>query len=372
MTSVQRLGTNMEDACDPPCIKPCGSQNLKASMTGQSTRDQEAMSPIDFSRLNQLRIFNQQREDSSENELVHLTTICKAPTLRAISTYTSLLNSGLRLPEHLTHLQLECTQYPQHTLNLPLLKYLHLFMDIKPYVQNVGPNTLLNCSSFESWTFPALVTFRLDGTVNEEDWVHTKRLVNNCSATVINFIADFDLSAQGPFFMTYRPPVPLIPFILDSCANLAAFGLPVSSIVSKISNSSIDSHPTETRNPKGPHSLLIMGMTTFDEYRHEKIDDFQQRMNNSSALEVLLGPSESRKTHSSFQRLVFPYTWSELGGLLNEQHETATRRTRKSLHHPSVLVWAFLSHFIGRGLDIADREGVVLGEKEMRIFDSGL
>ncbi|KAG8806298.1 hypothetical protein FRC17_005084 [Serendipita sp. 399] len=345
-------------------------------MARQTMEDQVALPPIDFSHLKHLRIVNQQDGGTSKNGLIHFTAICGAPALRAVSIDISLLNSGLLMPQFLTHLRLDCFQYPLHPLNLPLLKYLQIFMDVKSHTQVLELYGWQKRNPFGTWTFPMLVTLRVGGTIRKGDWEPLCQLIINCCSTIVNFISDFRISVSQSFFDVLEPPASVLPPILDACIKVATLGLRASSILSKVSKSHpslpLDSHPADDRDPKLPKSLLVLGMGTFGDYKYEQINHFQQRLDDSSILEVLIGSSATGMSALPFTRVIIPYTWSELGEIWDELHKTATRDPEKPFHHPSVPAWIFLNHFIRRGMDVFDGDGVALKDGGMWLFDSRL
>ncbi|KAG8796288.1 hypothetical protein FRC17_008015, partial [Serendipita sp. 399] len=374
--AVKRLETYKDYSCDSLCTGACGSGGRMIMVTHQIIEEHAVISSIDLGHLECLRIFNHQARSSIESELSSLAAICKAPVLRGISTYISLLNSGIQLPESLTHLQLDCDQYPKFTLNLPSLKYLHIYTEATTHTQSPEKDSWSSCDVFGLWTFPKLVTFRLGGSITEDEWAHIWQLVLNCSSTIINFVADFKMSVSEPFHKTLQPPITIFSPILNACANLSLFGIMVSSIISSVSNSSFsfpsNHHLTENHARAGPRSLLIIGMGTFGDYKHHEIESFQRSLNNSSILEVLLGPSTGEMITSSFKRIVVPYTWSELNAVWDDAHKAAMRNLTKPFHHPSVLAWVFLKYFIKRGMDVVDEEGVELRDGGMWLLESTL
>ncbi|KAG8811228.1 hypothetical protein FRC17_002566 [Serendipita sp. 399] len=345
-------------------------------MARQTMEDQVALLPIDFSHLKHLRIVNQPDGGTSKSGLIHFTTICGAPALRAVSIDISLLNSGLLIPQFLTHLRLDCVQHPLHPLNLPLLKYLQIFMDVKSHTETLELYGRQKRNPFESWTFPMLVTLQVDGTIRKDDWEPLCRLVINCSSTIVNFIADFKLSVSQSFFNVLEPPASVLPPILDACIKVTTLGLRASSILSKVSKSHpslpLNSHPVGDRDPKLPKSLLVLGMGTIGDYKNEQVNHFQQRLNDSSILEVLIGSSATGKSTLPFTRVIIPYTWSELGEIWDGIYRIATRDPKKPFHHPSAPAWIFLNHFLKRGMDVFDGDGIALKDGGMWLFESRL
>ncbi|KAG8827863.1 hypothetical protein FRC19_011564 [Serendipita sp. 401] len=373
---IKRLETCT--GCWETCNKMCGSCMVQAEIEHQfvANPDQKIRrwsTSTDLTQLDRLQVFIHQGGHGLQVDPSILTALYHAPLLRALSTYSSLYNPTNSIPPALTHLHLQGTLDALPLLQLPLLKCLDLSIKLRSQAWDYSQSTL---SPFSSWVLPVLVTLRLKGKIIEEEGELVRELVVKCSQTVVNLISNLSISEPGSI---KGVSLSVIYPVLHLCPHLSVLGLSISHLLRR---TSIPPLPASVHNPHPENrpqsstrslSLLILKIADFEEnnYTNREIED---NLTNSGILSIF-GHLEAGYTPWSLARVIIPYNWSELGTAWDERHQIEMKNRHRTIglqtYHPARSAWAFLSHFIGKKLEIFDADGVELHDEKnggMTIF----
>ncbi|KAG8837992.1 hypothetical protein FRC18_006825 [Serendipita sp. 400] len=320
--------------------------------------------------MDRLQVFIHQGDRSLQADPNILTALYHAPLLRAISTYNSLYNHANPMPSALTHLHLQCTLDILPQLQLPLLKYLHLSMECRPRWEVYSQSTPF---SFSSWALPVLVTLRLNGEISEEEGELVRELVLKCSRTVVNLVLDLAILEPGSLFGAKGAPLSVVYPVLHLCPHLTVLGLFMSHLMQRapIPPLPASSHYLRSLDHSQPSarslSLLILGISGFSEINYNNREAFEENLTNSGVLGVF-GRSEGESTSWSLERVIIPYTWSDLGAIWAERRQNGMQDSREPvashLYDPAEQAWVLLSHFIGKKLPVFDAEGIELHDEK--------
>ncbi|KAG8827862.1 hypothetical protein FRC19_011563 [Serendipita sp. 401] len=325
----------------------------------------------DFNQLDRLRILVHQDDQDLQDYPGILAALHRAPLLRALSTTSSLYGPTNPIPLSLTHLHLygQLDALPQ--LQLPFLKYLDLSIECR------SETSQSTSSPFFSWVLPVLVTLRLDGEIKEEEGGLVQELVVKCSPTIVNLMLDLTILKPGNIS---RAPLSVIYPVLHLCPHLAVLGLSTSHLMLR---TPIPLLPTSIRHPPFVNSsqpsarslsLLVLGMTRFNNGNDDDQDDPSDDLKNSGMLGIF-DREEVGYTSWSLARVLIPFTWSGLGAIWDERYQTEIQAGHgtgtSNVCHLAEPAWEFLNYFIGKKLEVFDADGVELHDEKnggMTIF----
>ncbi|KAG8837995.1 hypothetical protein FRC18_006828 [Serendipita sp. 400] len=384
-SDIRRLETYSDLLCQDCCALNCGSRMVEVKIRADDRdgctvkRDRKVSSWTQFTDLSlmkRLQVFVHWNigDLHANSDLTILTTIYMMPFLRALSAFTILTSSVLSIPQALTHLQLQCSLSTQHQqLRLPYLKFLHLLM-----TNDRSDQQKPNDESFGLWTIPQLVTLRLSGYITKERGEAIQKLILKVSHTITNLILDFLVRRSGQEL--HLSSLSVVLSVLQSCPQLTTLGLCGHSLVHERAShltgfSARPSHPQP-----GARSLFILVIDDFHQvyYRKDRprfMDDVAgifdldgedeeyyaseeyiiDNLENSRALDLLLGCPGAQYSPWSLTRVIIPCTWSQYVLDAGEQHQPQLDNDYGNL---PTIAQAFFKYFDGKNVAVFDEEGV--------------